>query len=59
MFHCLQDGALTKVYCLLKMWHQPLDRHADAAANIPDDVEADHAFISENGCLFPCRYTLH
>lgn len=49
------DGSWDKKYCLLPLWHAPLDPRSDPNQHKPADCTVTDVFISEDGCLLPCK----
>eukprot|EP00892_Ulva_mutabilis_P011345 jgi/Ulvmu1/8583/UM045_0026.1 len=54
--HLQADGTLEKKYCLLPLWHAPLNPRDDPAQHKPEDCMVKDVFISEDGCLLPCKH---
>lgn len=48
-----EDGTREKVHCLLPVMHAPLDPAAEPSLHAPAGVR--DAYISSDGCLFPCK----
>lgn len=46
---------MDKKYCLLPLWHAPLDPRSDPNQARPADCTVADVFISEDGCLLPCK----
>ena len=49
------DGVWEKKFCLLPLWHAPLNPRDDPNTHKPADCTVSDVFISEDGCLLPCR----
>ena len=53
------DGTFEKKFCMLPLWHAPLNPRDDPNTHKPADCTVSDAFISEDGCLLPCRCVHH
>lgn len=52
------DDSWEKKYCLLGLWHEPLDPRDDPKQHLPVGSTETDVMISEEGCLLPCKYDL-